>query len=224
MSISIRPDPARGVMETMLVLEGAPVELEAHLDRLGRSAKELFGAELPPEARRLVLEHARALPLGRIRLTVAPDPAGVLRADTVTASVDPGDVFPSWERAVSLRAFPVRGGLGAHKWADRAALAEMESSLPRESLPLLVDADNEVLEASRANLFALAGETLITPAADGRILPGVARARAIEAARSLGCVVREQALTIEDLVAAGQAFLTGSVRGLEPVRAVSARG
>ena len=83
-----------------------------------------------------------------------------------------------------------------------------------------LNAGGEVLEASRANLFAVDEGAIVTPAADGRILPGVARARAIEAASSLGIEVLEQTLTVARLVAAGEAFLTGSVRGLEPVRSV----
>jgi para-aminobenzoate synthetase/4-amino-4-deoxychorismate lyase len=85
----------------------------------------------------------------------------------------------------------------------------------------VLDAGEEVLEASRANLFAVEGAVLVTPAADGRILPGVARARAIEAAHSLGIEVREEPLRIDRLIAAGEAFLTGSVRGVEPVRSIA---
>ena len=77
-----------------------------------------------------------------------------------------------------------------------------------------------MLEASRANIFAVDRELLITPPADGRILPGVARAAAIDSARALGIDVREERLPFDRLLAAGEAFLTGSVRGVEPVRSV----
>jgi para-aminobenzoate synthetase/4-amino-4-deoxychorismate lyase len=214
------PDRKIGVLETLLIVDGSPVELEAHLERLRWSVRDLFGAELPAGTRELVLERASPLPLGRLRLTVAPGPGGELGAGTVTAVVDPEDVFPAWERAIVLRPFVIHGGLGAHKWADRAGLAWTESSESDGCLPLVLDDGGEVLEASRANVFAVEGETLITPAADGRILPGVARARAIEAARTLGVELREETLGVERLIAAGEAFLTGSVRGIEPVRCV----
>ena len=216
----LRPDRANGVFETLLIIDGSPIELEAHLERLSRSVRELFGGEPPAGTRQLVLDGASPVAVGRLRLTLAPGPAGVLTADTLTASVDPEDVFPSWERAIILHPLVVPGGLGAHKWADRAGLAAAESSASKGCLPLLLDVDGEVLEASRANVFAVEGEVLITPAADGRILPGVARARAIEAARSLGIDLREEALTIEELIGAGEAFVTGSVRGVEPVRSI----
>jgi para-aminobenzoate synthetase / 4-amino-4-deoxychorismate lyase len=209
-----------GVIETILVIDGTPVELDSHLERLSWSLESLFAAEVPGGARELVREHARGLRLGRLRLTVAPAADGALRAHATTAIVDAQDVFPTWERAIALRSFVVPGGLGAHKWADRAGLAQLESGESQCCVPLLVDENGEALEASRANLFAVEGEALITPAADGRILPGVARARAIDVAHTLGVELREQALTIDQLIAAKEAFLTGSVRGVEPVRSV----
>jgi para-aminobenzoate synthetase/4-amino-4-deoxychorismate lyase len=215
------PDQAIGVFETLLVLGGEPVELDAHLERLQASVRELFAVALPAHARALVLEHAAALPVGRLRLTAAPSPGGVPAIDVVTAAVGPENVFPAWERASALRPFIVEGGLGAHKWADRDGLAWTEATEPDGALPLVLDIGEEVLEASRANVFAVEGDRLVTPPADGRILPGVARARAIECARTLGIEVREEPLSADRLLGCGEAFLTGSVRGIEPVSSVS---
>jgi para-aminobenzoate synthetase/4-amino-4-deoxychorismate lyase len=180
-SNQIQTDRTEGVFETLLIVNGLPIELEPHLARLSSSVQEFFGSELPADTRELVLERAASLALGRLRLTVAPGPDDVMRPDAATAIVDLESVFPAWERAIVLRAFIIPGGLGAHKWADRAELARMESSVPEGCFPLL-DAGAEVLEASRAIVFAVEGEVLITPPADGRVLPGVARARAIDAA------------------------------------------
>ena len=213
MSTPLTPDPAAGVFETLMVSDGRPVELDAHLQRMSASTSELYGSDPPAGTRELALEHARPLSLGRLRVTVAPAAAGELAAEAVTAAVEQASVFPSWERAVALRGFVVPGGLGAHKWADRAGLASLEADLPEGCVALLLDAGGEVLEASRANVFAVEGEVFVTPPADGRILPGVARRRAIEVARSLGAEVREEKLSSERLLAASEAFLSGSVRG-----------
>jgi para-aminobenzoate synthetase / 4-amino-4-deoxychorismate lyase len=216
------PDHEIGVFETILVVGGAPIEFEAHLQRLSESLRELYRADVPGDARDLVIERAGSLALGRLRLTVAPGPGGELSAEVVTAEVDPENVFPAWQRATALRPFVVLGGLGAHKWADRDGIAWTEATEPDGYLPLVLDTGEEVLEASRANVFAVDGEALLTPPADGRILPGVARARAIAIARSLGIEVREQPLSVERLIGGGEAFLTGSVRGVEPVRRIAA--
>jgi para-aminobenzoate synthetase/4-amino-4-deoxychorismate lyase len=112
----------------------------------------------------------------------------------------------------------VEGGIGAHKWADRRLLAAAESDLaPR--VPLLRDGDGTVLEASRGNVFAVLQGVLVTPPADGRILPGVTRRRVLELATGLGLPVREEVLPFERLGEATELFLTGAVRGIEPVSA-----
>lgn len=214
-----RPDPSWGVFETLLAIQGRPIELEAHLARLDDSVRQVFGQAPPADARELVVEHASGIALGRLRLTVAPNGADGLGAEAVTADVDPALVFPAWDRAVALRGVDVPGGLGAHKWADRRIVQQAESD-PDGPVALIVDGDT-VLEASRANVFAVHDRSLSTPPLDGRILPGVARARAIEVARAAGFEVRERQLTLERLCQADEVFLTGSVRGVEPVRAVA---
>jgi len=110
--------------------------------------------------------------------------------------------------------------LGPHKWVDRTLLDEAQATLPEGTLPLLVDEERSVLEASRANVFAINDGVLLTPPLDGRILPGVTRMRVIELARELGIEARETSLSLGDLVDADEVFLTGSVRGVERVGAI----
>jgi para-aminobenzoate synthetase/4-amino-4-deoxychorismate lyase len=212
---SARPDPAAGVFETLLVADGQPIELDGHLARLGRSVQALYGQALPANAAELIRRGAAGIALGRLRLTLAPTDAD-LEHDVVTAAVDPALVFPGPERALDLAELASPGGLGEHKWADRSPLAEAEAD-PAGAVPLIVDGET-VLEASRANVFAVRGGVLITPPADGRILPGVARARTIELALANGIALHEQPLTLADLLSADEVLLTGSVRGVEPVR------
>ena len=69
-----RPDPARGVFETVLVRQGVPVELDEHLDRLAVSLSEVYDVTLDP----LAAEQARAVAAtasgtGRLRILADPD-------------------------------------------------------------------------------------------------------------------------------------------------------
>lgn len=217
---SPRPDPGKGIFETLLVVDGHPVELDAHLARLAASIEELYGAAAATDPREEIVERARGLDLGRLRATLAPDSDGRLETEIVTAKVDPAVVFPGLERAVSVHTVLLEGGLGAHKWVDRALIEETEARLPADAVAVLVDHGGAVLEALRANVFAVQGKTLATPPADGRILPGIARRRVAEAAQAAGLQLRETELTVGDLMAADEVFLAGSVRGVEPVRAV----
>lgn len=203
-----RPDPDQGVFETLLVLDGRPVELDAHLARLHASLAELYPGNAPPP-----LDVPAGDGPSAIRITVAPAGDGRLGAQTEIRGAHFGG-------EISLHSLRVRGGLGPHKWADRSLLDEAQDELPADSLPLIVDEDDAVLEASRANVFALRDGALLTPPIDGRILPGVTRMRVLKIAAELGIDMRETGLSRADLLAADEVFLTGSVRGIERVKAL----
>jgi para-aminobenzoate synthetase/4-amino-4-deoxychorismate lyase len=148
-----RPAPALGVFETVLVVDGEPRHLGDHLRRLGVDAFE------PPEL------HGTC----RLRLALVD---GSLTWDTAPLPPDPppgGFLLSPWL---------LPGGLGAHKWRDRRLVDHLSASAP--GVPLLVDGDGSVLEASWGNVWIIEGERLVTPPADGRILPGITRARVLK--------------------------------------------
>lgn len=211
------PDPRRGLYETVLVADGGPVELERHLNRLAVSVRELFAAELPATLPGDVARAADELELGRLRIDVEPDGEGGLRHSITATAIDPSAFFADWEHGEALRSVVAAGWWGAHKWSDRGWLEATEAALGEE-VPLLVDAEGLVLEGGRANLFVVADGGLATPPADGRILPGTARAATLEIAAELGIAASERSLTLADLGAADEVFLTSSVKGLRPVR------
>src|SRR4051794_3610268 len=219
----------------MLVLDGNPVELEAHLERLAGSLMTLYGEGLPSDAADRVRAGAGNLEHGKLRITIGPSmvdsaahratkptgaSAAALAMRVTTAPIDPATVFPGPARGIALRGLSVEDGLGEHKWADRRLLERAESDLCPGELALLVDGDGNALEASRGSLFAVGDGWLATPPADGRILPGIARRRTIETARGAGVEVREKPLSMESL-SGREVFLAGSVRGIEPVLALN---
>jgi para-aminobenzoate synthetase/4-amino-4-deoxychorismate lyase len=211
------PDPSRGLFETLLIAGGRPVELVAHLGRLTTSARELFGAELPERLPGDTVRAAAGIELGRLRVDVVPDGAGGLRHTIAATAIDRDAFFPDWERGEALRSFGAEGWSGAHKWADRRWLESAERELG-EAVPLLVDDRGDVLEAGRANVFIVADGALATPPADGRILPGTARAATLEIAADLGVPAAERTIGLDELREADEVFLTSSVKGLRPVR------
>jgi para-aminobenzoate synthetase/4-amino-4-deoxychorismate lyase len=208
------------VFETILIFEDRPVELQAHLRRLEASVRALYGEGTPADAREKVLEGCRGGWLGRMRLTVEPDRAGELYSSVVVAPFDPNNVFPTGPFATALESLFVDRGYGAHKWADREILARAEASSGPGAAPLLVREDGEVLEGSRANVFAVSDRVVATPKLDGEILPGVARAGVIEVAAELGFELREERIELDELRRADEVFMTNALRGVEPVRAL----
>jgi para-aminobenzoate synthetase/4-amino-4-deoxychorismate lyase len=203
-----RPDPAQGVFDSLLVVGGEPVELEAHLARLARTLLQVYGAELPAEVREQLLPVAVPFELGRLRVTARPAQAG-LEIEIGACPLDPGLMFPTAGAALGSVDRP--GGHGPYKWVDRRDMEHPDAG-PGQ---LIRDGD-ELLEAGWANLFAVREETLWTPPADGRILPGIARAALLEIAEEEGIPAREQPLHASDLYSAEETFLTNSVRGIEP--------
>jgi branched-chain amino acid aminotransferase len=77
-----------------------------------------------------------------------------------------------------------------------------------------------VSEGSGQNLFLVRSGTLITPAVDGTLLPGITRDCVLCIARELGIPVREQAVPREMLYTADELFFTGTASEVTPIRSV----
>jgi branched-chain amino acid aminotransferase len=67
-----------------------------------------------------------------------------------------------------------------------------------------------------ANVFVLSGDRVMTPPLGDAVQPGIMRHLVLDAATRLGLDAVEQSLTLRDLRAADQVFLTNSVRFLCP--------
>ncbi len=206
-----RPTPAQGLYETLLVEDDRAVLLEEHLERLAASFKEVYGGVLDRGALSAAIRETAAGCGGlRSRLRIELDPDGSFELAAVAAG----------ERSletVVLAPFALPGGIGAHKWRDRR-LMDALGAAAEGCMPLLLDADGTVLEAARANVWVREGEALLTPPADGRILPGVSRAELLAADPN----AREQGFDLARLARADEVFLTGSVAGRRPARLVTA--
>ena len=213
-----RPDPARGLVETLAVRDGVALRLDEHIARLARSAATVLGAELPGDLAAQLRRRAVEMrwPWARLRVVVAPG-----EGEAVACEVQaPVEAAPGADAPVTLAPLLLPGGLGEHKWADRRLVDAGGSG---ELAPLLVDLDGAVLEAGWANVWALEGNTLVTPPADGRLLPGIVRAAVPGVLASAGLRAREEALTLERLRAADAIVLTSSVRLATPATLEGAR-
>ena len=208
-----RPDPAAGVLETVCVEGGRALLLGEHLARLRASVRALFGAVVGEELDALVAEALDGFEADcRLRVIWAPGRGVRARLAPLGVGAEP----------VLLRPWALPGGLGAHKWADRRPLDAATERLG--ATPLVLDADGAVLEAAWGNVWALEGRRLVTPPADGRLLPGVTRARLLLIAPQLGFEAAEEALDVARLSAADAIVVTSAVRmavaarlGAEPV-------
>ena len=83
--------------------------------------------------------------------------------------------------------------------------------------------DGFALEGTKANLFQVSKGVLRTAPNGPRILPGVTRAAAIEAARRIGLTVEERAFTVEEMYASQEVFLASTTLWTHSIVAVEGR-
>ncbi len=81
---------------------------------------------------------------------------------------------------------------------------------------VVVDADGAVLEASMGNLWFLLDGTWVTPALDGRVLPGIARTLLLAAAHKAGMQVEQRGCDLGDLHRAEAIAHSNAVYGPRP--------
>ena len=231
-----------GIFETLRARAGQPAELDAHLERLRRSAAGLAIA-LPPDIGTLV-ERGIAELLGAegldgptadasVRITVTRGPIfgrGLLPADETVAptiAIQAWPVLPPpadhLERGLHLVVSAIRrdpeNPLASLKTISRADYvhARLEARRAGADDALFLTIDGHLSEATSANLFLVRGEELATPDLACAILPGTTRSWILGWGRRAGLGVAETWLTTRDLADADEAFLCSSVAGILPV-------
>lgn len=215
-----------GLFETMPVERGIPLDAARHRERMLTSCRALGMPEPSPEAwdggLARCLAAAGALE-GLLRVTWTRGPAGARGY-----APSQGDGPPRLMVAAYLRA-PIQivraalitgltpGDLARHKTISAMAyvVAAARARAKGASEAILLDDQERVLEASGSNVFVVRGGVVSTPSLKRPILPGIGRARAIDA---LGAV--ETDISVAELRAADEIFLTNAVAGVVPVSAV----
>ncbi len=85
----------------------------------------------------------------------------------------------------------------------------------KDALEILFIKNGIVKEASTSNFFAVIGETLVTAESD--VLRGTTRNLIIELAKEHGMTVEERKITLEEVLAADEAFITAVNKYVVPV-------
>ena len=207
-----------GLYETIKLTEGVPVFFEEHLARLvqGIAAlgleKDVDRPELAEQICRLSEANGGVDNSCRLLVTAGP-PGG---APNLLVQTDRRD-FP----ARPLRVISYRG---VRVSAQYKAMTVMQSCFAQRAAraagvddALLVDGEGRIFEGATSNVFVVRGGGLITPPAEGDILPGVLRAKVEELATGAGIPVVEAWARVADLRPDDGVLLTSSVRGVVPV-------
>lgn len=89
---------------------------------------------------------------------------------------------------------------------------------------LLLNENNNIIEAISSNLFVVKGRNIFTPSLDDGCLDGVMRNRIIEIALELNYIVFEDASIREnDLIDADELFLTNAISGIKWIGAFKSK-
>lgn len=213
------------VYEVFRVIDGIPLFIEDHLDRLFQSAS-LIHASVPVSVRMLVqrvreLIDANKLSVGNIKVVFFPADAG---PGSLYMYVNPHQYPGNREfmRGVSVTLFEgVRTNPNAkvmdtplrQKTNHMKAIKDVHETL-------LVDQHGFITEGSRSNVFFIINNEVVTPPLKD-VLPGITRKHIIECCLKEGIPFREGKVAVDDLVGVGAAFLTGTSRKVLPIKRVN---
>ena len=222
-----------GCFEVVRAYDGRPFRLEAHLDRLARSAASL-GMPVPP--RESVEEWVRAVSRAggdcqvRVLLTGGGrDPLMPVSGRTVVLWE------PIPEARSPLRLLPIeapwhpatdRSPFYAVKWLSYAANMASTDIARREGYDeaLLVSPDGLVLEGPTFSVAWVTAGRLETPALSLGILPSITRAVVLtEAAGRVGLETAEGVFPLARLLEADEGLVLSTVKEVVPIGAVGKR-
>lgn len=222
-----------GLFETLELVDGLPRRWERHMARLAEGCRRLHLPVPDPQVLRADLQRAGP-PAGRAvaKILVTRGEGG--RGYAAPAEARPRRILmlhpwpghPSGlaEHGVMLRVCQTRLGtspaLGGLKHLNRLeqVLARSEWQDPEVHEGLMLDPEDRVVEGTMSNLFLVFEHRLVTPPVERSGVAGVMRGVVLELAREAGLQVEVDALRMEDVVAADEAFLTNSLIHLWPVR------
>jgi branched-chain amino acid aminotransferase len=215
-----------GVFDLLRTYNGQPYFLDAHIDRLEASAREI---QLPlpwthDEITAVVREtlSRNRIPEATIRIVVTGGsskdfmtPAGKPRLLVLISAVPklPGSWYTNGVKIISWEVErPIPGAKSIDYISASMALKKAAAENAIEAL--YIDRNGLALECTTSNIFAFVGGKLVTP---GRgILSGVTRKVVLELADGLFPIdIRDIAKA--ELLAADEVFITGTSKGLVPV-------
>ena len=105
-------------------------------------------------------------------------------------------------------------------WVPHAAALERAHAEGFDEF-LLLNEKGGIAECSSANVFLVSGGRALTPPLSSGCLPGVTREILLEIAPKAGIDIIEQDLTLDDLSAAQEAFISSTTREVAAVESIS---
>ena len=221
------------LFETIPVCHQQPLLLERHLNRLAKGCDALSIAVDLEQLQHEIDEFCEAQTANKLvlRITLSMGEGGRGYANPENShsqrilSIHPFPKHPKahWRDGIKL-------GLAEIKLACQPALAGIKHGNRLEQViargqwhddwqeALLLDQQDQVIEGTQSNLFVRHGDTLLTPDLSTSGVAGIMREQVLELADNIGVTAKIMSLSLADIEAADEVFLSNSVIGLWPVR------
>ena len=223
------------VFTTLAAFNGRPFRLDRHLSRLFDTV-EVLDIAVATDADTLTaavadLLAANQLDRARLRITLSPGDVSTGRPTSlVTASPLP-EYPPEWfTDGITAVVSSFRQHHGDPTYGYKTGcyfpriLARRQAHQKGAEEALWFTPEGRLAEGCFTNVFLVRDGRLVTPAEDTPVLPGVTRAAVIELARRDGLPHDAHAqLTMDDVLAAEEIFITASTMGPVPVTRVEER-
>ena len=224
-----------GLFETLRTYGGRPFRLAAHLARLRASGAVLriFVKETDEAVANVIdrLVRSNGVPDARVRLTATRGSlADELDDDeappaTLLATAGPMTPYPAefYERGVTVVVSDIRANetdpSTYHKTTGYMTnlLALRDAHRARAAEAIRFNTKNRLAEGAISNVFLVCGGRLLTPPVEEGLLAGITRAAVLEVAAETGVPAQQQALAVQDLLAADEVFLTNAIMEVMPV-------
>jgi branched-chain amino acid aminotransferase len=225
-----------GVFTTLKVSDGVPFAFERHWARISRDAATMH-VPLPgdPEALRqrlLELVEANKAYNCTLRLVIVRNGGGMwagpstgCTSDVIALTADSKD----WGDGVRLGVVPHARHAACEfattkilSWAMNLTWVERAQERGLDEV-ILLNEFGDVAECTSANIFASTGGQVWTPPISSGCLPGITREVLLGEIHVPGIQIVEKKLTVAELEAADEVFITSTTRNLLPVREIEGR-
>ena len=217
-----------GLFETLPILKGEALWLEEHLDRIQQSAEKLAIPTKRQTLKKAVTELAELSSSftnnnGICRLTITRGSGGRgLLPSSVSEPVVFATLAPLADSLIYADASLVTASNRRNEFALTSQmktlnyldniLAAKEAEAKGADDALMLNTKGEVACSTIANIFAVFGQTIITPPQTSGILPGITRSKLLTILPAIGLKLEEAPLTQEQIKKADGLFLTNSLR------------
>ena len=208
-----------GAFETIELFEGQTLLLERHLRRLEKALAFLGIAYEEELLRQRVREGAEAAEPaianhGALKLLVTSENVMV---STRANPYGPAERDRGFSCCMSAVRRNETSPLVVHKTLNYGDNILEKRRALRDGFnePLFLNTRGELAEGATTNVFIMKDGQLVTPPVASGLLPGIARELLLDRLD-----VREEVLTMDDLLAADEVFLTNSLMGVMPVREI----